>query len=217
MKNLLVKELRLSASPLSFLFLLFSLMVLIPSYPILISAFFICFGIFHTFQNSRENEDTLFSALLPIRKADAVRARFLFVCLIQIIAFVLMLALTLVRMYLLSSIVPYSINTLMNPNPVFLSWVLLIFALFNGLFVTGFYRTAYKFGRPFVFFCIAAFLTVCMGEALHFIPGLQWLNAAVPEGNEALWGILAVSIAGYSAATFVSERTAEKYFETVDL
>ena len=44
MKNLLNKEIRLAASPLSWLFLVFGLMALIPGYPILVCAFFICFG-----------------------------------------------------------------------------------------------------------------------------------------------------------------------------
>ena len=74
MKKLLNKELRLSAHPLSYLFLVFSLMALIPGYPILLGAFFICFGLFQTFQNGRETNDVLYSVLLPIGKKDVVKA-----------------------------------------------------------------------------------------------------------------------------------------------
>ena len=45
-RNLLSKEIKLAASPLAWLFISFSLMAFIPGYPILVAAFFICFGIF---------------------------------------------------------------------------------------------------------------------------------------------------------------------------
>ena len=50
MKNLLIKEVRLAASPLAFFFLAAAFMTMLPGYPILMGAFFICMGIFHSFQ-----------------------------------------------------------------------------------------------------------------------------------------------------------------------
>ena len=50
MKNLLIKDFRLSASALTYGFLAASLMTMLPGYPILMGAFFICLGIFHSFQ-----------------------------------------------------------------------------------------------------------------------------------------------------------------------
>lgn len=46
MKNLMRKEIKLSASLISFLFILFSMMTMVPGYPILVGAFFVCFGVF---------------------------------------------------------------------------------------------------------------------------------------------------------------------------
>lgn len=46
MKNILKKELTLSASILSYLFILFGLMFFIPGYPILCGVFFVTLGIF---------------------------------------------------------------------------------------------------------------------------------------------------------------------------
>ena len=43
MKNLLKKELKLAASPLTWLFLVAAFMTMIPGYPILVGAFFVCF------------------------------------------------------------------------------------------------------------------------------------------------------------------------------
>ena len=48
----------------------------------------------------------------------------------------------------------------------------LIFALFNAIFVGGFFRTAYKFSRPFVAYIVVSFICVGLGEALHHFPRL---------------------------------------------
>ena len=215
MKNLLNKELRLSAHLLSYLFLVFSLMALIPGYPILLSAFFICFGLFQTFQNGRETNDVLYSALLPISKKDVVKARYIFVCLIQIIAFLLMAGLTALRMVFFSKAAPYVNNAMMNSNPVFLAWTLLIFALFNTLFVGLFYKTAYKFGKPFVAFIVASMLVVCIAEVLHHLPGLEFLNTLDRLPLQLMLMLSALAI--FVLATITSCRTAQRNFELLDL
>ena len=68
MKNLLIKELRLPTSILSWLFLAFAAMTLIPGYPILLGSFFVCLGIFQSFQTIRENNDVLYTVLLPVER-----------------------------------------------------------------------------------------------------------------------------------------------------
>ena len=215
MINLLNKELRLSAHLLSYLFLAFSLMALIPGYPILLSAFFICFGLFQTFQNGRETNDVLYCALLPIDKRDVVKARYIFVCLIQITAFILMGLLTVLRMVFFASAAPYVNNAMMNSNPVFLAWTLLIFALFNTLFVGLFYKTAYKFGKPFVAFIVASMLTVCIAEVLHHLPGLEFLNTLDRLPLQLMLMLFALAI--FVLATIISCRTAQRNFELLDL
>ena len=81
--KLLRKEIKLAASPLSYFFLAFTLMAFIPGYPILVCQFFICLGLFQTFQNGRESNDIIYSVLLPISKKSIVKARFLFVLFIS--------------------------------------------------------------------------------------------------------------------------------------
>ena len=60
MKNLLYKELKLASLGLTYLFILFGFMTLIPGYPILLGAFFVCLGIFQSFRTARENNDILY-------------------------------------------------------------------------------------------------------------------------------------------------------------
>ena len=102
MRDLLRKEMRLSASVLSYLFMLFGLMFLLPGYPVLCGVFFVSLGIFQSFQSAREANDIVFSALLPIAKKDVVRGKYLFVCLIEAGALLLMALSVLLRMTVFS-------------------------------------------------------------------------------------------------------------------
>ena len=217
MKNLLNKEIRLAASPLSWLFLVFGLMALIPGYPILVCAFFICFGVFQSVQSGRENNDILYTVLLPVRKTDAVKAKYAFTVLIQMLGFVIAAVTTLLRMLLLPDAGPYATNPMMNANQAFLAYVLLIFAAFNVVFLGGFFKTAYKFGKPFVLFIIAAFVMIGVAETLHHIPGLTFLNATAPLTVPVMWGILGAAAVVYLLSTQLSCRVAMKRFERVDM
>ena len=91
MNKLLKKELRLTAAPITYFFLAFALMTLIPGYPILVGGFFITLGIFYTFQMARESNDILYTALLPCKKQDVVRAKYTFCVLIELLGWLLIL------------------------------------------------------------------------------------------------------------------------------
>lgn len=217
MTKLLSKEFRLAASPLSWIFLIAAFMTLLPGYPILAGAFFVCFGVFHSFQNAREANDVLYTVLLPVRKRDFVRAKFAFTCCIQLLGFVLMAALTVLRMTVLSGGKAYVSNALMNATPLFLAFALLIFAAFNVFFLGGFFRTAYKIGIPFLCFGIAALVLVFIGEALHFIPGLAFFNAPAGERLGLQLALLLAAAAVYALATALSCRVCMARFEKIDL
>ena len=130
MKNLMRKEIKLSASPISFLFILFSVMTMVPGYPILVGAFFVCFGVFQSFQSACANNDILYTVLLPVKKTDAVKAKYEFTVLIQMISLAIMALLTILRMMIMPDAVPYTNNAMMNANQFFLGGNLLVFALF---------------------------------------------------------------------------------------
>ena len=217
MNNLLRKEMRLSASILSYLFIPFGLMFLLPGYPILCSAFFVSLGLFQSFQSAREANDIVFSALLPVAKRDVVKGKYLFVCLIEACALALMAVCVVLRMTVFSSSLIYRSNALMNANGFALGTAFVIFGLFNLIFVGGFFKTAYKFARPFVGFIIAAFLVVFLAEALHHIPGLERLNAFGTDHMALQMILLAGGIVVYLLMTFLSFRKACRDFERIDL
>lgn len=217
MNKLLNKELRLFAAPITYFFIAFSIMTLVPGYPILCGAFFVCLGIFRSFQAGGETNDILYTVLLPIRKSDAVKARFIFVMFIEFASFAIMAALTAVRMTVLADVGPYVQNALMSANPVFLAFTLLIYAAFNLVFVRGFFKTGYKTGKPFICFIIICFVLIGIAETLHHIPGLGFLNAISGEGMTANYMILLISAIIYALLSHIAFKASCKSFETVDL
>ncbi len=217
MRDIFRKECKLSASCLSFLFILFGLMFFIPGYPILCGVFFVCLGIFQSFQNARETNDILFSALLPIAKRDIVKGKYLFCCFIELCSLLIMGFAVVIRMTVLSNADAYRNNALMNANGFALGMAFFIFGLFNAIFVGGFFRTAYQFGKPFLRFIILSFLTLGIGEALHHFPGLEKLNAF---GTQALTLQLILFFGGfilYTVLTRFACKNACRRFEQLDL
>lgn len=217
MKSLIYKEFKLATPLLTFLFLGFSLMTFIPGYPILCGVFFICFGIFQSYQYSREAGDISYSVLLPVKKTDIVKAKYGATILLQILAFILLMIFTLIRMTFMSDVEIYKNNALMGANFVFLGFALLIFALFNWIFLGGFFKTAYGIGKPFVIFIILNFLIIIVAEALHHVPRFEWMNELdyINCGMQIVF--LMCSIATYIVVTVVSCRVSQKRFEKIDL
>lgn len=218
-KRLLYKELRLTASPLTFLFILFGAMTLLPGYPILVSGIIVCLGIFYSFQIAREANDILYTVLLPVAKTDVVAGKYAFVCFVEFLAFVVMAALTVLRMTLpaLQNAPMYAHNVMMAANPLFLGFALLVFAAFNLLFVGGFFKTTRGFARPLVHFLIVAVLIVAAGEALHHIPGLEFLNRSTGELMWVQYVVLFICAAAYILGTWWSCGRSMERFEKIDL
>ena len=138
MSALLRKEIRFSSLPLTWLFISFGVMTLIPGYPILCSVFFITLGIYQSFQSAREANDILYSALLPVAKNDVVKGKYQFVMTVELYQFVmtvelcgfaLITVLTLLRMTVLKDSSIYRQNALMNANLFYLGAALFVFGL----------------------------------------------------------------------------------------
>ena len=217
MRDIMIKEIRLSASPLAFLFTAFGLMFFLPGYPILCGVFFVTLGLYHSFQAAREANDIVFSALLPIAKSDVVKGRYLFVCFIEGLSFVLMAGATVIRMTILSEASVYRTNALMTANLFALGAALIIFGLFNLIFVGGFFKTAYKQGVPFIKYIIVAFLTIGVAEALHHFPELGCLNAFGTEHIGLQMIMFIVGAIAFILLTILSFRKACYDFERIDL
>lgn len=217
MKKLLKKEMKLAASLLSYIFIVFGLMAFLPGYPILVGSFFVCLGLFQSFQSMREANDITYTALLPVAKGDVVKAKYAFCVIIELCYFIVTSVPVLIRMAVLSDSPVYRNNALMNANLVYLGFVLLILGLFNLIFIGGFFKTAYKFAKPFIAFIIAAFSVVGIGETLFHIPAFSALNAFGFTHIGLQVSILFAGAVAFAALSVFSMQKAIKNFERIDL
>ena len=217
MINLLIKELKISTSILSYIFILFGLMFLIPGYPILCGTFFVTLGIFRSFEFLRENNDIIFSTLLPIRKIDFVNGKFIITSLIELCSFSLMFICSLLRMTVLKDLEIYEINALMNANFFALMMALVIFSTFNFFFVAMFFKTGYKVAWPFIIYIIISFLLIIFSEFIHYIPGCEIINSSGFNNIYFQSILLAIGVIIYLIVTILSYKLASKRFLKVDL
>ena len=124
---------------------------------------------------------------------------------------------TLIRMSALSEAAIYRQNALMNANLFALGAALVLFGLFNWIFVAGFFKTTYKFGRPFVTYIIIGFLIIGVFEALHHIPGLESLNAFGTEHLGLQAALLCAGLVLFALMTGIAYHKACERFERIDL
>ena len=217
MHSIMRKEMKLSASPLAYFFIGFGLMFFLPGYPVLCGEFFVTLGLYQSFMYAREANDIVFSALLPIAKADVVKGKFAFSCMIEMCSFAVMLVTALIRMTVFRDSTVYGSNVMMNANFFALGMALLLFGVFNLIFIGGFFRTAYKMGRPFIVYIIVCFAIIGIAEALHHIPGLEVLNAFGFDCFGLQVTCLIVGAICFAALTLLTYRKACNDFEQIDL
>lgn len=209
MYKLLMKEVRIASHPLSFFFILFSFMFLIPGYPILLAPFFVTLGIFQSFQKARENGDILFSVLLPIPKRDTVKGKFIFVISIELCSTILMALCVILRGTVLRDNPVYTSNPMMKADLFALSLAIFVFAIFNYVFVRGFFHTAYNIGIPFLLYAVSAFIVVVAGEILsHF---------SFVKSHFVQFTLFAVLFFLFALITIISYRMSVRSFEKLDL
>ena len=216
MKHLLYKELRLAKHPTMFLFLLFSAMLLIPSYPYYVAFIYTCLSVFFVFLQGRENNDLSFTALLPVRKRDIVRARCLLVVLMQLAQVLVSLPCAIVG----ARINPLGGNAAgIEANAAFFGLVLVMYALFNLLFLPAFYRTGNRVGRAFLFAGAAVLVYIVAAELL--VQCVPVLKASLDTFDPATRGtrlfVLLLGAGLYAAGSLLACRLSERRFARVDL
>lgn len=166
MKNLLYKEFKLASHPTTYIFMLFSLMFLIPNYPTYVQFLYLCLSIFFIFLNGRINQDIFYTVSLPIKKSDVVKARVAMIAIIQMIQVIISIpfAVISIRLY------PAGNQAGIEPNVAFYGFVFILYSAFNIGFFPLFYRTGYKTGLPFLVGGIASLLAYASLEMLVWIP-----------------------------------------------
>ena len=214
MKTLLYKQLRLVCHPMTPVFCLFGVMILIPNYPYSVTFFYVTLGLFFTFLNMREQKDIYYSAILPIRKRDTVKASVLFAVLVEVLSVII----TALFCVLSAQLQPGKDNAVgMDGNLMLLGAGFLIYGVFNLVLFTALYRSGYKVGVAYVKANIAMWPTMLAAEAVVHFPGLVWLNRVDAQAELRQLPIFLGGVVLFAALTLVAYRRSAALYEKVDL
>ena len=213
MMTLLYKEMRLAAHPTSIVFVFLGCLVLVPSYPYSVVFMFGCLAPYITFLNARETNDLWYTAVLPITKRESVLGKCLLVVSLQLFQLLFSVPFAILR---------GAMN--MANNPVGLdatvAWYgfgFFLYAVFDLLFLTAFYKSGYKAGKAFILAAIPMVILMAAIEAAAHIPALVWMDSRQPEHLLMQLPILLVGMVSYGALVPFAYRISAKRFEKVDL
>ncbi len=209
------KDLRLAAHPMMYVFALFGAMLLIPSYPYTVAFFYGLLGIFFTFLNGRENKDVYYCAVLPVTKREQVRARTWMVVAVELTELVLAVPFAVLSVH----INPNGTNLAgIDANVALFGAVLLIFGVFNAVFLPAFYKTAVRVGRSFLLAVVPMTVLMVLVEALSHFPVVgPYLDAVDAAGQMRQLPVLAAGAAAFALLSWLAFRRAAKNYARVDL
>lgn len=215
MKNLLYKELKLALHPTNILFIPLALMLFIPNYPYLVVMFYTCLGIFFMCQFGRENNDVFFTLTLPIEKRQAVLARIITACMLEVIEILVCIPVAFIKVKLTSA------ENLadMDVNIALFALAFMMFGLFNVVFFPNHYKDVKKVGKPFVFGSIAVFVFIGAEIVLcHTVPLFKMkLDTPDPQFATEKLALFAVGIAAFFLLTLAAYKSSAKRFERQDI
>lgn len=212
MKSLLYKEFHLVIHPLFYLVLLFGALLLIPQWAYFIAVLYIFFiTVPNIFSIGKAQNDIGFSAMLPVRRRDIVKARLISVIILEVLQILSTAVFAVVNL----AIYPQG-NSLLDTNAAFIGCVFILYAIFNLIFFPTFYKTAYKIGVP---------VMAALAAAMLFGMGVEFLVAFVPafktlDGREhiaAQFVVLTGGIIIFILLNIMALRASAKSFETIDL
>ena len=214
MKTLLYKQLRLACHPMTPVFCLSGIMLLIPNYPYSVAFFYVTLGLFFTFLNMREQKDIYYSALLSLRKRDTVRAAVAFTVLVELLSVVI----TALFCLLSAKLQPGKDNAVgMDANLMLLGAGFVLYGVFNLVFFICLYRSGYKVGAAYLKANLALWPMMLLAEALPHFPSLVWLNRVDVRANLRQIPILLFGIAVFAVLTMLAYRRSARLYERVDL
>ncbi len=179
MINLIRKEITLVISPFVYLFFLCSAMLLIPAYPYWVGMFYCLLAVQITFSVLRANKDQEFTAILPIPRKHVVFSKCFDVIFIEVLQIIVAIPFAIISTFVLY---PNGNLVGMDANFAFFGFVLVVYTVFNLIFLPWYFKTGYKVGIPFAIGLVGYLVCVLVIEAVvNLVPQLK----LVLDGHDA--------------------------------
>ena len=211
--TLLYKEMRLVAHPTSIVFAFLGCLVLVPSYPYSVIFMFGCLAPYITFLNARETNDVWYTAVLPVTKRESVLGKCLLVVFFQLFQLLFSIPFTLSR---------NAMNIANNPvgldaTVAWYGFGLILYAVFDLVFLTTFYKSGYRVGKSFILAAIPMVFLMVAIEATAHIPVLVWLDSNQPAYIRMQVLILIAGVICFTVFMVLAYQISVKRFTNVDM
>lgn len=188
-------------------------MLLIPSYPYYVAFFYQTLGIFFTFMNGNATNDLFFTTLLPVRKRDVVRARMYSVIMFQALQLIVAVPFAILR----GKIVPSENLVGLDANVALFGVVLIMFGVFNVVFLPLFYRTGHKIGVPYLLATFAMMVVVVSIELIiQLTHALKQVLDTMTYAPQQLF-VLVVGLLIFALLNAAAYHRSAAAFERLDL
>ena len=208
MMTLLHKEILLVAHPTSIVFALLGCLVLVPAYPYSVIFMFGCLAAYITFLNARETNDVWYTAVLPVTKRESVLGKCLLVVFFQLFQLLFSIPFAILRSALKTANNPVGLDA----TVAWYGFGLILYAVFDFVFLTAFYKNAYQIGKSFVLAAIPMIFLMVATESTAYIPALVWMDSCQPEHLLMQLPILLIGILCYTLLVPLAYRISAKRF-----
>lgn len=217
MYNLLLKELKLGVNPFFYVMpFLTGALMLVPGWLYFIVFLYFCFiTIPNMFAGYKTQNDLLFSIMMPVTKKDIVKAK---VSVIVILELLHMVTAVIYGMFH-TRLYPNFIYFFYGPTIGFWGLCFIMLGVFNIIFISMYYKTAYKYGAATVAGITGAMVFGGAAEWLG-IKNSSVFNLFKGSGTDNVTIHLTILIAGilvYAIFTYIAYKIAIKRFEKVEL
>ncbi len=230
MKKLLYKEFILAVHPICYVFLfVFPLLMLIPSYPLFVGTIYIIPIFSFLFLGAKkgvQSNDLFYTALLPIRKKEIVKARMLTITVMETITLSLMGILSPIKI-LVDNNMDQSHNPFSDEGIVSgFAFVIIGYAIVNAFYFLMFYKKGRSILAPtlisVIFYAIYMMLFTTILPAVDveqggvpLAPGFYNAFVAIDAKYQLIY--LFVGILIFFVSNYVIYRLASKRLENADL
>ena len=117
-----------------------------------------CLAPYITFLSARETNDAWYTAVLPVTKRESVLGKCLLVVFFQLFQLLFSVPFALLRNFLNIANNPVGLDA----TVAWYGFGFIVYAVFDFIFLTTFYKSGYKVGKSFVF--AAIFMVLLCGE-----------------------------------------------------
>lgn len=172
-----------------------------------------CLAAYITFLNARETNDVWYTAVLPVTKRESVLGKCLLVVFFQLFQLLFSIPFAILRSALKIANNPVGLDA----TVAWYGFGLILYAVFDFVFLTAFYKNAYQIGKSFVLAAIPMIFLMVATESTAYIPALVWMDSCQPEHLLMQLPILLIGILCYALLVPLAYRISAKHFEKVDL